>query len=1219
VTIKTLLFALFLYVCLVWVGAFYLRSGPQIEDFGLLWTAVGLIGVLAIIIFSRIFGWWRLRRARAVVRPLAPPKPVQPVHEDDAALAVLITQANAALGKLPGSAAAGAIKSLSSFPLYLLIGPEGSGKTSTFLNSGVEPQLLAGEASGTASISSTRLCNIWLGRNAVFIELSGRAFSGDLGRWIALLRGLRGDKQVSGWRRFWQEPPRGLDLRGVIGFCDVKELIGASADPQRFERHCRNWQERLRAIAEVFGLEFPVYQVIAKCDAVPFFPDFFRRLPEPEASQILGSTLPFDRSAARAADVLAEAEARRLMDSFRPLYQAVAKRRLRQLAHEPDRSLRPAIYEFPRELKRIRSSLVQFLTDVFRPNPLQFGPVLRGYYLTGTRQVEAVPAAPSGNPDASVADLDASRVFRGDATRMFSAEDLGRSPAPAPAGRKATTRRWMFVSDLFHRVVLADSPPVAAAQGDPRLELYRRFIFAAACGLCLLMCVVFAVSWTGNRRLLSNVQSAGASPIQRRGNPATLADLRALEALRLQVERLRQGAGLSMRWGLYSGNRILDAARQAYFRRFQNLLLNDLNSRMVESLAAAPIGGNDDQYTPLYRALKTHLMISSGVCKADPSFVSRSLKDESRNRLAPDAGPEWQAIADRQIDFYASELEYGNPCHLTENGAACDRARQYLQKAKGVEGIYRAILANAEKTSAKPRRLGDIASNYAQVLNGPAEVSAAFTPEGWKFVEKASKERNVSALESCVSAGGSTASGDPRAIQQMFIREYIDRWRKYVAGFSAIRFNGAKDAARRLEILADHKSPLLALFAMTADQTNFAAAADPSAIEKVPILRDLMKKGEKAASKLQDIHPPPPDTLSTADIARSFQPVQWVVPPGSDPWVVDRNNGYVDALAQLGHSMQDIADGKNTDPASVLAANQAANQNVEKGFEAVRQIAKGFRTAEVQGLDVEVQRLLEEPIRYAKQWIPGEIDFGAPINGEGRGLCQSLKTTLLKFPFQSAAADDASLAELAAAFAPGTGAVWKFQMKSLGELTVKEGSTWKAKDSAKGVQPTPEMLMFLNRAQTIADAFYPGGAAQPHFSYTLRPNGSAKNSTLELEVDGQPQKWTTSLQKQFEWPAAPGVTPGAVARIRTDSLVFPFASRSGLWGVFRIMNDAEPRPLMTKIVEWKWVRGGNGRSEPIDPPVQLYIVEFPGGADIFNRAFFDGFRCPVNAVQKVTQ
>src|SRR5438045_4772097 len=99
-------------VCLVWVGAFYLRSGPEIEEFGLLWTAAGLLAVLAYIFFSRIFGWWRLRQAKSAARPPAPPRPVQPVHEDDAALAALIAQANATLAK--ASAGGAERKSLSS-------------------------------------------------------------------------------------------------------------------------------------------------------------------------------------------------------------------------------------------------------------------------------------------------------------------------------------------------------------------------------------------------------------------------------------------------------------------------------------------------------------------------------------------------------------------------------------------------------------------------------------------------------------------------------------------------------------------------------------------------------------------------------------------------------------------------------------------------------------------------------------------------------------------------------------------------------------------------------------------------------------------------------------------------------------------------------------------------------------------------------------------------
>ena len=369
-TIKSLLFCLFLYVCLVWVGAAYLNTGPRHPHYGLLWTAIGLIAVLAFIIGARLLGWWRLRRASAVAKAGARSlSPLLRSIPDDEAMRALIAEANAALAKAPSLAGRREAASLSTMPLYLLIGPEGSGKTSTFLNSSTEPQLLAGQ--GTTPVSPTRLCNLWLAKDAIFAEIGGRMFAGELARWSQLLAALRPPVVLPLWRRLWGAPNIPSDLRGVIAFCDSKELTGASSDPQRLERYSRDWQERLRAIAVSLAAGLPVYVVITKCDKIPFFLDYFRRLPESEVNQVLGCTLPPPNSqTAVPTDVFVEAEAKRLTASFRPLYQALARRRLTQLAHEPNPAQRPGVYEFPRELKRIRSPLVQFLTDVFRPNSL---------------------------------------------------------------------------------------------------------------------------------------------------------------------------------------------------------------------------------------------------------------------------------------------------------------------------------------------------------------------------------------------------------------------------------------------------------------------------------------------------------------------------------------------------------------------------------------------------------------------------------------------------------------------------------------------------------------------------------------------------------------------------------------------------------------------------------------------------------------------------------
>ena len=170
---------------------------------------------------------------------------------------------------------------------------------------------------------------------------------------------------------------------------------------------------------------------------------------------------------------------------------------------------------------------------------------------------------------------------------------------------------------------------------------------------------------------------------------------------------------------------------------------------------------------------------------------------------------------------------------LAEDSEARERARQYLRQINGIDRLYAGIRANAEKSVPQTSRLRDLASNYTQVMSGPDEVSSAFSPAGWVYLEKASKEVNAAALgEPCVLGGPSGVvanykqnSQTAQVIQRMYLREYVDRWRKFVEGFSVTKYANAGDAARRLEILGDRKSPLLAVFVMTANATNFPPPA----------------------------------------------------------------------------------------------------------------------------------------------------------------------------------------------------------------------------------------------------------------------------------------------------------------------------------------------------------------------------------------------------------
>ena len=99
-----------------------------------------------------------------------------------------------------------------------------------------------------------------------------------------------------------------------------------------------------------------------------------------------------------------EAETARLSQEFDLLYQSLCDRRTEYLAREHDAGRLPAVYEFPREFRKLRSLAVEFLVDVCRPSHLRAGPLLRGFYFTGVRPVVvadvAVEQAPAPGAEA---------------------------------------------------------------------------------------------------------------------------------------------------------------------------------------------------------------------------------------------------------------------------------------------------------------------------------------------------------------------------------------------------------------------------------------------------------------------------------------------------------------------------------------------------------------------------------------------------------------------------------------------------------------------------------------------------------------------------------------------------------------------------------------------------------------------------------------------------
>ena len=228
---------------------------------------------------------------------------------------------------------------------------------------------------------------------------------------------------------------------------------------------------------------------------------------------------------------------------------------------------------------------------------------------------------------------------------------------------------------------------------------------------------------------------------------------------------------------------------------------------------------------------------------------------------------------------------------------------------------------------------------------------------------------------------------------------------------------------------------------------------------------------------------------------------------------------------------------------------------------------------------------------------------------------------LSKYPFSATSQSDATLLDIAKAFSPNDGSVLKYVQQSGADLVVRKGLEFQPNPALQGMKVSPELLTFLNRAQALTDVlFAEGGMMQPKLHYVLRPvagqNAPGQYIVVRLVLDGKELSSQDPLQKTFYWPASAGSTPGAEGTVRAGAFTTGFGRFEGLWGVFRLFQNADNRTLGAKVVQWSEIRG-LGKSvaaQPLKPPAKVEFVEFPGGKDLFNPRFFDALQCPRQAV-----
>ena len=514
---------LVLYLVLAWfVGTWLHLQGAS------LWLVRGGLALIGLV-GAGVFLWFHRKLTRdAGESGVGVGAPV--VTEIDA----LLNQADQRLKSAKLTAGA----SLRTLPIVFLLGEPNSAKTSTVLHSGLDPELLAGVVYRETETVPTNTLNVWFARDTVLIEIGG-AILGDARLWTRILNRT----SASGWASAFgkgQSAPR-----AVVVCCDGERLRAGS---ERLTSTARKLGGQLQTMANTLGASFPVYTLFTKLDQVPKFAEFVSNLTSEEARQILGATVP-QRDPGRG--VFAEEEKNRLGKEFDQLVYSLAEKRLDYLSRENAPAKFPAVYEFPREFRKIRDQVLTFLVEMSRPTQLGTNPFLRGFYFSGVRPVmmrENVAAAPQ-----PVALEEAGGTG---ATRILSASALAGRPAAGPGpGNVVRSRRvpeWTFLPYLFSEVILRDRAALGTSSQSSKTNTIRRALLAALAIVFVVLAVAFLVSFLNNRGLQQDVIAANRSLAATVLGPVeipTAEQLRQLDHLRATMVTLetnqKDGAPLS--------------------------------------------------------------------------------------------------------------------------------------------------------------------------------------------------------------------------------------------------------------------------------------------------------------------------------------------------------------------------------------------------------------------------------------------------------------------------------------------------------------------------------------------------------------------------------------------------------------------------------------------------------------------------------------------------
>ncbi len=1015
-------------------------------------------------------------------------------------------------------------QSLYQLPWYIIIGPPGSGKTTALANSGLRFPL--SDRFGTEAlrgVGGTRNCDWWFTDEAILLDTAGRYTTQD--------SQAANDKVAwEGFLDLLKKHRRRRPINGVLVAISASDLMTLS-DQDRLA-HARAIKQRIQELDSHFGIRFPVYLLLTKCDLIAGFMEFFEDLGNDERAQVWGITLPLDEHADQPTD------SQTFDTQFDALLARLDGRLLARLHEERDLRRRSLIFGFPRQLASLKATINDFVTEIFTGSRFEHAPLLRGLYLT------------SGTQEGAPIDR-----LMGAMARTFGLDQRGVAPF---VGRG----RSYFITRLLREVVFQESGIAGTNRRlERRMAWAQRGAYAAVILLGVAVIAGWFVSYYRNSAMLAETSGLVEQARERLKelphtdrNPATpLPALDALRALPGGYADGDRGSPFLSGLGLNQGQKLATQSRAAYRRGLLNQLLPRIMWRLESQVDQA-----DAQLDYTYEALKVYLMLGSEE-HYDAESIGAWISLDWEAHLYPELGDEKFARLREHLNALLEERPVPLPSPLDRD--LVQGARTKLNRVSLEERIY-ARLKSAQtgndipgfnirdaagpdagrvfvRASGQPLNVGlpglFTRDGYDKVFisNDSAQTFQELLSERWVLKDDASVI-DLAALPDLVGK-----------VRNLYLDEYAKGYDELIGDVRLAPFATPADAAQLLNTASrPGDSPLLLLLEAVKRQTTFSAPAAKDGAE------DKSKADAVVAAAKFDrlrvlLGGTPAPVISKAGRAATYANV---VEEKFARLTEQIASGAIQHLLDLLHELAGVMD---------AAANQQSGAALP---EAVARQAQ----ATIQKVQLEARTQSEPLLAGIMQSAAGGAatlvsgGVAQQIDTEWRagplGFCQ--KAIVGRYPFQANVAEEVRLEDFGRFFGSG-GVLDAFFQTYAKDLVDNSRHPWRSRASAAALlRLTPDAVSMFELGNSIKEAFFRGDA-KPHVSFELTPiEMDASITKFSLSVDGQTVSYSHGPPQSsvLQWP---GPDPTGEVRFEmTPELGTSMRAERGSWAWFRVLDGA---------------------------------------------------------------